>query len=101
MTGAQFSLHVSLAMQLVRAATVFGIRRQWNRGGFDIPDVKEVADRVDVRVGPEQDGAFGSGPTARIVAELTDGRTVAAEAVAPGSPGNPLGWDIVAAKAHA
>jgi hypothetical protein len=59
------------------------------QGRFDIPDVKEVADGVDVRVGPEQDGAFGSGPTARIVAGLTDGRTVAAEAVAPGSPGNP------------
>ena len=68
---------------------------------FDIPDVNEVADKVTVQVGPAQDAAFGSAPSARIVVELTDGQTVSAEAVAPGSPGNPVGWAAVAAKVHA
>ena len=101
MTGAQFSTHVSLAMQLVLGGNDLRHYEALEQRQFDIPDVNEIAEKVHVRVGAEQDAAFGSGPSARIVVELVDGSTVAAAGVAPGSPGNPVGWAAVATKAHA
>lgn len=100
MTGAQFSLHVSVGMRLALGGNDLTHYEQLEALGFDAPAVTGLAEKVRIHVGDEQEQAFSSSPSARLVVELEDGSSVSAEAVAAGAPADPFGWDGVSAKCH-
>ncbi|UOY03198.1 MmgE/PrpD family protein [Blastococcus sp. PRF04-17] len=100
LTGAQFSLHVTLAMRIALGGNDPAHYALLEQAGFAVPEVTQVAKRVRVFVGDEQERAFSSAPSARVLALLRDGTTMSATASAPGAPHDPFGWSDVEQKAH-
>ncbi|WP_032385015.1 MmgE/PrpD family protein [Rhodococcoides fascians] len=98
LTGAQFSLHVSLAMCLVLGGNDPSHYSTFELADFDLPDVANLAERVTIVVGAEQESASATAPSARVVVRRYDGSTVDATRSAPGGPTMPYLWDDVADK---
>ncbi|MET4538446.1 2-methylcitrate dehydratase PrpD [Arthrobacter bambusae] len=101
MTGAQFSLHLSLAMRLVLGGNDPEHYAAMEAANFGIPEVIHLANKVNIEIGEEEDKAFAVTPSARIVVRRVRGATMTSKALAPGGPTRPFTWDELGQKVHA
>ncbi|WP_285251270.1 MmgE/PrpD family protein [Pseudarthrobacter sp. fls2-241-R2A-168] len=100
-TGAQFSLHLSLAMRLVMGGNDPKHYAELEAARFAIPEVTSLAEKVDILVGEEEEAAFSTAPSARLVIKRSDGTEMTSTAIAPGGPSSPFSWDELKQKVHA
>lgn len=100
MSSAQFSTHLAVALRLLGRSNDLADYEELAARGWMDPPVRNLARRVQVEIGAAEDAAFGTAPTATVVAECRDGGVVSATAQAPGSPADPLGWAEVLDKAR-
>ncbi|MGF0313281.1 MmgE/PrpD family protein [Rhodococcus sp. IEGM1428] len=98
LTGAQFSLHVSLAMSLVLGGNDPLHYHRFESANFELPAVTKIAERITVVVGAEQESTFTTAPSARVVVTRRDGSTIEATRSASGGPTEPYQWNDVADK---
>lgn len=99
LTGAQFSLHVTLALRLVGGGNdvtdyIGGV----GAPPWEDPGVIQFASRVEVRADAEHERWFNLEPKATVIVTTTDGESLRATAHAPGNPRKAYGWDEVEAK---
>lgn len=98
MTGAQFSLEYSLAMQLVLGANDFGAYSRAEEANYDLPEVSQIAERVTLVRDAEAEAHFPERFVARVRVQRSDGTTVERRADAPGSPAAPASDEAIRAK---
>lgn len=101
MTGAQFSLHLSLAMRLVLGGNDPSHYAALEAANFAIPEVARLASLVKVAVGEEEERSFTIAPSARVIVQRKQGQDMEAHAVAPGGPSQPFTWHDLQQKVHA
>jgi 2-methylcitrate dehydratase PrpD len=100
-TGAQFSLHLSLAMRLVLGGNDPKHYAELEAAHFDIPALTSLAAKVNILVGEEEEASFSKAPSARLVVKCFDGTEVTSTAIAPGGPSSPFSWGELGQKVHA